>query len=66
MVRVVGLMDEDDDAKTTPRQKAMERSLGTGVVIIDNGTILTNLHVVCGRQEDPRDASPTATNPTRT
>jgi S1-C subfamily serine protease len=26
----------------------MERSLGTGVVIIDNGTILTNLHVVAG------------------
>ena len=26
----------------------MERSLGTGVVIIDNGTILTNLHVVYG------------------
>jgi S1-C subfamily serine protease len=24
----------------------MERSLGTGVVIVDNGTILTNLHVV--------------------
>ena len=26
----------------------MERSVGTGVVIIDNGIILTNLHVVSG------------------
>jgi S1-C subfamily serine protease len=29
----------------------MERSLGTGVVIIDNGTILTNLHVVWGAKK---------------
>jgi S1-C subfamily serine protease len=29
----------------------MERSLGTGVVIIDNGTILTNLHVVTGAKK---------------
>ena len=48
VVRVVGLPDDkdesagDDDAE----QRAMERSLGTGVVIVDNGTILTNLHVV--------------------
>jgi S1-C subfamily serine protease len=28
----------------------MERSLGTGVVIVDNGTILTNLHVVMGAE----------------
>ncbi len=32
--------DEEDDDDT--------RSVGTGVVIIDNGTILTNLHVVRG------------------
>ncbi|MGZ8153709.1 MAG: S1C family serine protease [Burkholderiales bacterium] len=28
--------------------KDVERSVGTGVVILDNGTILTNLHVVSG------------------
>jgi serine protease DegQ len=49
VVRVVGLMDEKDDAKEQrPDKMAMERSLGTGVVIKDDGTILTNLHVVWG------------------
>ncbi|MGC4079705.1 MAG: trypsin-like peptidase domain-containing protein [Rubrivivax sp.] len=50
VVRVVALgdghhegHDPSDDA-----ERAMQRSLGTGVVIIDNGTILTNLHVVWG------------------
>ena len=83
VVRVVGLMNPDDDggapkandarpadkapektpdkgkdSKATPKDggkdaapkdsKPMERGVGTGVVIIDNGTILTNLHVVQG------------------
>ncbi len=48
VVRVVGLMDENDDALERPDKMAMERSLGTGVVIKDDGTILTNLHVVWG------------------
>jgi S1-C subfamily serine protease len=48
VVRVVGLMDENDNGEADPEQRAMERSLGTGVVIVDNGTILTNLHVVSG------------------
>jgi S1-C subfamily serine protease len=48
VVRVVGLLDETDDGEDKPEQRALERSLGTGVVIIDNGTILTNLHVVAG------------------
>jgi S1-C subfamily serine protease len=52
VVRVVGLMDDndtgEDSAERPADQRAMERSLGTGVVIIDNGTILTNLHVVAG------------------
>jgi S1-C subfamily serine protease len=48
VVRVVGIMDEKDDGKDNPEQRAMQRSLGTGVVIVDNGTILTNLHVVSG------------------
>jgi S1-C subfamily serine protease len=49
VVRVIGLMEEgDESADKKPEDMAMERSLGSGVVIIDNGTILTNLHVVWG------------------
>jgi S1-C subfamily serine protease len=51
VVRVVGVMDENDSGDEDAEQKAMERSLGTGVVIIDNGTILTNLHVVAGSRK---------------
>jgi S1-C subfamily serine protease len=51
VVRVVGLMEENDSGEDNPEQRAMERSLGTGVVIIDNGTILTNLHVVSGARK---------------
>src|SRR5581483_2242717 len=40
VVRVVGTGEEREDGKPP------ERGVGTGVVIIDNGTILTNLHVV--------------------
>jgi len=48
VVRVIGLMEDDDSGEDKPEQRAMGRSLGTGVVIIENGTILTNLHVVAG------------------
>jgi S1-C subfamily serine protease len=48
VVRVIGLMDDRDDSDERPDKLAMERSLGTGVVIKDDGTILTNLHVVWG------------------
>jgi S1-C subfamily serine protease len=51
VVRVVGLMDDKDDGEDNAEQRAMERSLGTGVVIVDNGTILTNLHVVSGAKK---------------
>ncbi|MBK6788419.1 MAG: trypsin-like peptidase domain-containing protein [Rubrivivax sp.] len=51
VVRVVGLMDEKDEGEDNAEQRAMERSLGTGVVIVDNGTILTNLHVVAGARK---------------
>jgi S1-C subfamily serine protease len=52
VVRVTGLADEDEAASDeSPEKRAMERSLGTGVVIIDNGTILTNLHVVWGSKK---------------
>ncbi len=51
VVRVTGLMDDNDPGDDKNEQRAMERSLGTGVVIIDNGTILTNLHVVWGAKK---------------
>ncbi len=52
VVRVIGLMTEGDDGSDRGDAKEgknpVERGVGTGVVIIDNGTILTNLHVVSG------------------
>jgi S1-C subfamily serine protease len=51
LVRVVGLMTDDDTGETAPEKKAMDRSLGSGVVIVANGTILTNLHVVWGAKK---------------
>ena len=54
VVRVVGLMTEGDDGKededevNTKKHGPVERGVGSGVVIIDNGTILTNLHVISG------------------
>ncbi len=53
VVRVVGLMTDGDDG-SDPKGNDMkgispfERGVGSGVVIIDNGTILTNLHVIHG------------------
>jgi S1-C subfamily serine protease len=53
VVQVVGLMTDgddgkDDDAPAAKPHGPVERGIGTGVVIIDNGTILTNLHVING------------------
>jgi len=58
VVRVIGLMTEGDDGSDAKDGEAkdplakghgpVERGVGTGVVIIDNGTILTSLHVVQG------------------
>ena len=53
VVGVVGLMTEGDDGSdpkshSGARTNAFERGVGSGLVIIDNGTILTNLHVVQG------------------
>lgn len=54
VVRVVGLADAKDDGKDKEKDEDksetgdQDRSVGTGVVILDNGTILTNLHVVWG------------------
>lgn len=50
-VRVIGLMNENDDGDSHAERRAMDRSLGTGVVIVDNGTILTNLHVISGARK---------------
>ena len=51
LVRVVGLMTEGDDGKDDKDHGSVERGVGSGVVIIDNGTILTNLHVVNGAKK---------------
>ena len=53
VVGVVGLMTDGDDGSEPKRVgaqggHALERGVGSGVVIVDNGTILTNLHVVQG------------------
>lgn len=48
VVRVVGLMTEGDDGGDEQPRDKVERGVGSGVVIVDNGTILTNLHVVAG------------------
>lgn len=46
VVRVMGLLDEKDDGTDAPANGKMERGVGSGVVIQENGTILTSLHVV--------------------
>jgi len=51
VVRVVALMSDGDDGKEEDENNhhgPVERGIGTGVVIVDNGTILTNLHVING------------------
>jgi S1-C subfamily serine protease len=48
VVRVVGLMTDGDDGSDSKANHLAERGVGSGLVIIDNGTILTNLHVVSG------------------
>jgi len=47
VVRVRGYYDDPKD----PKSAKEARGVGTGVVIIDNGTILTNLHVVAGAKK---------------
>jgi S1-C subfamily serine protease len=50
VVRVVGL-DSEGDAQGSSGEQSSDsaaRNIGTGVVIVENGTILTNLHVVQG------------------
>lgn len=44
VVLVRGWRDEPDE------ESGPQKGIGTGVVIVDNGTILTNLHVVAGAQ----------------
>jgi S1-C subfamily serine protease len=51
VVRVIGLMTEGDDGSDEKDRGVVERGVGTGVVIVDNGTILTNLHVVNGAKK---------------
>ena len=51
VVRVIGLMTEGDDGSDDKEHGTVERGVGSGVVIIDNGTILTNLHVINGAKK---------------
>jgi len=51
VVRVIGLMTEGDDGSDDKDHGNVERGVGSGVVIIDNGTILTNLHVINGAKK---------------
>jgi S1-C subfamily serine protease len=50
VVHVRGLATEEDEpaADKDGGTPVTEGNIGTGVVIVDNGTILTNLHVVAG------------------
>lgn len=49
VVRVSGHADAGNSARLPPQDNADHTSgVGSGVVILDNGTILTNLHVVLG------------------
>jgi S1-C subfamily serine protease len=49
VVRVVGLASEQDNGDANDeRNELFSRNVGSGVVITENGTILTNLHVVQG------------------
>jgi S1-C subfamily serine protease len=50
VVHVRGLTTEADEpvVEGKPATPLAEGNVGTGVVIVDNGTILTNLHVVAG------------------
>ena len=51
VVRVVGLGKEKEKEKGDKEHKEdADRSVGTGVVIVDKGVILTNLHVVQGAE----------------
>ena len=49
VVRVVGLGKEKEKGDKERKEDA-DRSVGTGVVIVDKGVILTNLHVVQGAE----------------
>ena len=51
VVRVIGLMTEGDDGSDDKDHGNVERGVGSGVVIIDNGTILTSLHVIAGAKK---------------
>lgn len=81
VVRVMSLMREgdngEDSALATPGQntktRALQRRIGTGVVINENGTILTSLHVLRGAKRikvrfangDVSDASMIRADPQR-
>jgi serine protease DegQ len=48
VVRVIGLGPQEDRDRGIGEEKKSGMGIGTGVVIVDKGIILTNLHVVIG------------------
>jgi S1-C subfamily serine protease len=48
VVRVIGLGTEPDPGEGNSPSSRAGYGIGTGVVIVDKGTILTNLHVIAG------------------
>jgi S1-C subfamily serine protease len=50
VVRVIGLGPEAEEEKGFDPEKKHGVGMGTGVVIVDKGIILTNLHVVIGAE----------------
>lgn len=58
VVRVKNLIDDSDEWKSgydepaaDAKEQFRERGIGTGVVVVDSGIILTNLHVVAGAKK---------------
>jgi S1-C subfamily serine protease len=47
-VRGLATVTDEPEVEGKPATPVAEGNIGTGVVIVDNGTILTNLHVVAG------------------
>ena len=51
VVAVRGLVPDPKKKDKDPDKNLVEQSIGTGVVIVDKGIILTNLHVVAGAKK---------------
>src|SRR5689334_6297547 len=50
VVLVTARADDGDDGTVSPTEEKTEPARGTGVIMVESGIILTNLHVVAGAQ----------------